>query len=372
MLLIIELSEGTLMEWLYLIVFLILWSIVDHYKEKIRLKKLSKYDATITYQLRIRDIYKYNEIRDYEEYIKKAYPKLVVSGKYLIFNDIKYKRKTEFKYETESHNEAIFSIDSHFADLTNYEEYDLSEFIEFIPGIEENPNVLSKEEFLKKNNKLNPNTIKTSYKSKITSIKNKTKSNYAKEPINILQQYGISYIYHMTHIKNLSNILKYGLLSHNNNLVKEKIDNKDVNRRRNINEPIYNKNIQDYVPFYFNPKNAMLFVNKEIQDDIVILAFDKSLMFCENMLFTDRNASSNKTNFFNNLENINAINWECINAKTWFDYKDGKRKRMAEVLIPNKVPILYCLKIYCNNKNTEKYLKKSVNIEVEENQQLFF
>ena len=131
------------MEWLYLIVFLILWSIVDHYKEKIRLKKLSKYDATITYQLRIRDIYKYNEIGDYEEYIKKAYPKLVVSGKYLIFNDIKYKRKTEFKYETESHNEAIFSIDSHFADLTNYEEYDLSEFIEFIPGIEENPNVLS-------------------------------------------------------------------------------------------------------------------------------------------------------------------------------------------------------------------------------------
>jgi Zn-dependent M16 (insulinase) family peptidase len=60
----------------------------------------------------------------------------------------------------------------------------------------------------------------------------------------ILKNYDIKFIYHMTHVNNLQNILHHGLLPHGNNSVNNKIDNPEVNSRRNFIEPIYNKNVK--------------------------------------------------------------------------------------------------------------------------------
>lgn len=47
-----------------------------------------------------------------------------------------------------------------------------------------------------------------------------------------LREYGIDYLYHMTHISNLASIIKYGLLSHNVahrlNLIQSDISDPDV------------------------------------------------------------------------------------------------------------------------------------------------
>lgn len=191
-----------------------------------------------------------------------------------------------------------------------------------------------------------------------------------------LNYFKIDYIYHMTHLKNIKSILKNGLLSHNNKFAQVNIDNPDVNSLRNYLEPIYNKNVQEYVPFYFNPKNAMLYVNRHIQRDIIILAFDRKLIHQEGSIYTDGNASIGNTKFYNKLEDLKNLNWECINAKYWNDIKDGKRTRMSEVLVFNHVPIEFNLKIYCSNKGTKSYLdtfiSKYTNIDVEVNKNLFF
>ena len=93
-----------------------------------------------------------------------------------------------------------------------------------------------------------------------------------KNQTNILNRFGIYYLYHLTHKDNLENILRYGLQSHNlahqNNLIKKDISNKDVNKRRQKRDPIYKKSIHDYVPLYFNPRNPMMYVRKNIQNDI--------------------------------------------------------------------------------------------------------
>jgi len=192
----------------------------------------------------------------------------------------------------------------------------------------------------------------------------------------LLKQYNINYIYHMTHVNNLQNILQYGLLSHNNNVVTNKIDNPAVNSRRNFNDPIYNKNVHSYVPFYFNPKNAMLYVNKENQGNLIILVFDANLIYEKGSLFTDGNASVNGTKFYNDINNLDKLDWNCINAKTWYNFPDGKRTKMSEVLVPNKVNINKLKKIYCINNHIKNYIDNIMNnypnIKVEINTEIFF
>ena len=188
-----------------------------------------------------------------------------------------------------------------------------------------------------------------------------------------LNKYEINYIYHITHYKNLKSILKNGLLCHYNNLTKEHIDNAEVNDRRNKKELIFNKNLHSYVPFYFNPKNSMLYVNKNIQDDIIILAFNRNLLMKEKTIFTDGNAASNRTNFFNDLEDLDKLNWKCLQSNYWNNFEDGKRLVMAEVLVPKRVKRKHLMKIYCYDKSTKNYiLDLDVDLDVEINEKLYF
>ena len=156
-------------------------------------------------------------------------------------------------------------------------------------------------------------------------------------------------MYHITHRDNLENILRTGLMSHSyarlNKLMQNDIANNDVNERRSRVEPIHNRSLHDYVPLYFNPKNSMLFVRRNIQDNIVILAIDRMLIYTENTIFTDGNAANGPTNFFNDTNSLSQINWECIRAEYWSGFTDGKRKKMAEILIFPDISANYIKKI---------------------------
>lgn len=174
-----------------------------------------------------------------------------------------------------------------------------------------------------------------------------------------IQEYNIDYLYHITHIDNLNSIIENGLMAHNNEYVKKRIDNENVNENRNRKEPIFGKSIHDYVPLYFNPKNPMLYVNKEIQENIVILAVTNRLwidcLWDENEpIFTDGNAASNSTKFYCNLDDLNNLDWDCIKSDKWTNYNDGKRKIMAEVLIADHISSDYIEIIYCFNEKAKE------------------
>ena len=190
---------------------------------------------------------------------------------------------------------------------------------------------------------------------------------------NILDDFPIDCFYHMTHYTNIENILKYGLFSHNNELVEEHIDNEEVNDRRQKIEPIHKKSLHSYVPLYFNPKNPMLYVNKDQQQDIVIFAFSKKLILKHNAIFTDGNAAVKRTKFFNDLNDLDKLNWKCLHSKYWTDFEDGKREIMAEVLIQNKIDIFYLEKIYCYDMETKEYiLSIDDNLYIEINKNFYF
>lgn len=189
----------------------------------------------------------------------------------------------------------------------------------------------------------------------------------------------ISYLYHMTHFSNLMGIIKNGILPKNKlpNLVYD-ISNQDVQKRRDKLEYIYNRQIHDYVPFYFNPKNPMLYVRRGIQHEIIILAITKSLLKTEGTIFSDGNAASEHTHFYKGINNLNKLNWECIKAPYWNDFIDGRRIRCSEALVHNPVMPNSIEVIFCNNErlkvNIETILRNNhiFHIKVIINRNLYF
>ena len=187
--------------------------------------------------------------------------------------------------------------------------------------------------------------------------------------LSIIEKVGIATIDHMTHIDNLDSIFKNGLLAHNNPYKKIDISNKEVNDRRNKLEPIYNKNIHDYVPLYFNPRNAMLYRNqRKFGDAVVILAFNKNTILLDNSFFT---------NDIKELEH-EAWNWNMIWSRSWNeqpDAEDIKWSMMAEVLIYEKLEITQLQAIYCSSNKAKKHIEDRYhpdNIEIIVNSRVFF
>lgn len=175
-----------------------------------------------------------------------------------------------------------------------------------------------------------------------------------------LEEFAPSTVYHMTHISNLTSILEHGLYAHNNAFQKRDISNQTVNSLRNCEEPIYYNNLHDYVPLYFNPRNAMLYkTQNQYKDDIIILGFDSHILLTQNSLFTNANAATMKTVFSNDLQELKFFNWNLIFSSSWNGYGDHvKRAMMAEVLIYQHLNLDMLESINCSSKRTKRTVER--------------
>jgi hypothetical protein len=137
----------------------------------------------------------------------------------------------------------------------------------------------------------------------------------------VLNASSINTIDHMTHVDNLAGILAHCLLAHNNPHKKVDISNEMVNQRRHAKEPVYSRSIHDYVPFYFNARNAMLYRNqKQFSDAVIVLGFNKRLIEAPKTVFANANASCAATKFFGNPAVLNTFNWERIFSPSWCNH----------------------------------------------------
>ena len=196
---------------------------------------------------------------------------------------------------------------------------------------------------------------------------------------NLLAEYGIDYLYHMTSIDNLHSILCHGLLSHNQahcfDLNQTDISDNDVQDIRQ-GKSVNGVRLHDYVPLYFNPKNPMLYRRKQLQANIAILAINPIVLVEPNTIFSNGNAASGDTTFYANIEMLSKLDWDTIWARYWNDKDDGKRIRCAETLVYPKLPVDKIVKVFCNSQmsatNIENIIPSGVNIPVQVNRNLYF
>lgn len=204
--------------------------------------------------------------------------------------------------------------------------------------------------------------------------------------------YEIRYLFHITHWRNVHSIRKFGLLSHNRahaeGHVEVDISLSDVNEKRAwkivqvSDRPqghlASGRTLHDYVPLFFTPKTPMLYRRKEMQDKIVILALDASLLLGGITVFTDGNAASCPTTFFNDLTSIDRLDWRCIRSKgksQWLEteeFKEWKRKRSAEVLVPSHVPFERVKRIAVRSEVAKQRLPDDLPIKIEVRPRWYF
>ena len=179
---------------------------------------------------------------------------------------------------------------------------------------------------------------------------------------------GMSEIFHMTDRNNLQNILLHGLQNHYNTYKQVDISNQEVNARREKIECIYGHKIHDYVPFYFNPRNAMLYRNRS-NTRVIILGLDVRVIkdHQDGFLISNRNASADEAKFSKNLPDLqdpNFINFDEVFSSRWCDngfiYTDIKQKMMAEILINDVVYSRYIRSIYVKDQASKKAIEEEL------------
>jgi hypothetical protein len=166
-----------------------------------------------------------------------------------------------------------------------------------------------------------------------------------------LEKWGIKSLWHMTHIRNVPSIKRSGLLSHQSPKLKAlspvDISDPEVQRWRTRSDPYFGKSLHDYVPFYINPRNPMLYRRKDIQREICFIEVSLDALDDKDFLVSDGNAASSKTEFYNGNWGMQFLPWEVLRADFWTDFDDGKRKACSEILIPESVDPKLIKAVHC-------------------------
>ncbi|MCF2490814.1 DUF4433 domain-containing protein [Dyadobacter sp. CY347] len=166
------------------------------------------------------------------------------------------------------------------------------------------------------------------------------------------------YCYRICNIRNLEHILEAGLCTKNHPDASQQffpIGNFEIIGVRDLT-PVkiegYGK-IGDYVPFYFTPRSIMLYniitgykapVVPQLspEDMIVIRAEIEELSRNRHFFFTDGQANTALSKHYNNLRDLDKIDWESIqqsNFQKSDEDTDRPRRYQAEFLVHSHVPL---------------------------------
>ena len=171
-------------------------------------------------------------------------------------------------------------------------------------------------------------------------------------------------LFHMTHIKNIPGIFKNGILC-KNLLTQKKIKFEDVSdaeiqfTRSQITILKGSQyTLHDYVPCFFGARPPMLYAIKGrgiLQSDMVYVLVDWNILNFEKTWFTDGNARTQGTNFYQGVANVCHVDFEACQAIYWTD-KELRRKKQAEALKFQTVTLDEILGFVVQNDQAESAL----------------
>lgn len=178
------------------------------------------------------------------------------------------------------------------------------------------------------------------------------------------------FLFRMTHIDNVPHIISNGLThitsANYNPLYKSIGDSSVISKRHYIKVPSQ-KQLSEFIPFYFNGRMPMLYViqngfngvSQVSPNDVVFFVTNIKIIIEHNLTFfyTDKHAVNKFAKFFTikNLENIhNDLDFEAINSLNWKrdDDNDFKARKEAEFLISPDVPFSTLGTFIVHNENS--------------------
>ncbi len=188
----------------------------------------------------------------------------------------------------------------------------------------------------------------------------------------------LTFIYRITHYKNLPFILKNGIHCRNSdiqdpNFIQIGLPSL-IEKRKDRKVPIEPfGTLEDYVPFYFAVRSPMLYViamgnHPEVirtpQEEIIYIV--SSVEKLDDMkikyVFTDRHAKSDYARFYNKYSDLKELNWDIIESDEWGKQYGTERKeiKQAECLIYKHLPVNAIMGIGCQTEKMYNIITKMI------------
>lgn len=185
-------------------------------------------------------------------------------------------------------------------------------------------------------------------------------------------------IFRITHYRNLDFTLRNGVFCRNS----EDCDPNYINigHQQLINDRggfrvrvVPNGVLNDYVPFYFAPRSPMLYsisrgnvagFNGNQADIAYIVCNIRSVQLAERpFVFTNAHAYIALSRQYNNIQHLDQIDWNIMNARYWnwtIDDPDRTSRRMAEFLVYQFVPVSCILEVVLYNQRKLDYINRLI------------
>lgn len=162
----------------------------------------------------------------------------------------------------------------------------------------------------------------------------------------ILDQYGITKLYHFTDRSNLESIIKEGGL-----YSWMDCDKKGIKITKPGGEALSRAldcrhNLQEYVRVSFTTQHPMMYVAMQEGriSNPVILEIDPEVIYWKSSKYSDSNATRNDACVGENLDAFKKIHFNSVKARTHFDLTDEEKPYFqAEILVKSFIP-LECIK----------------------------
>jgi hypothetical protein len=166
-----------------------------------------------------------------------------------------------------------------------------------------------------------------------------------------------TWLYRLTHLQNLSHILRYGLVTAQHPDANPDFirigDSSLIEYRTELPAPDPPGGVlADYIPFYLGPRQPMLYqiasgwedIRQFDQEDIIYVISSVESIENQNLsyFFTDAHARSETSNKFTDSAQLDHFDWSSIYAKHWRNDVDDlrrKEKKQAEFLVKWYVPV---------------------------------
>jgi ssDNA thymidine ADP-ribosyltransferase DarT-like protein len=156
----------------------------------------------------------------------------------------------------------------------------------------------------------------------------------------------IQELHYITDMANVASMLERGILSHRlaRRVASEHVSVADAEvQARRASKHVWvgrsSRPLHDYVNLYVHARNAMLFILlRSRQGDLTVLTIDPEVLDLDGVVLSDRNAASFASLFLPAAEGIAALDETAVFAERWTSSYEAKQLRMAEVLVPDRVP----------------------------------
>jgi hypothetical protein len=186
-------------------------------------------------------------------------------------------------------------------------------------------------------------------------------------------------IFRIVHRDNVPWILGHGIYCRNSAIQDANyrtIGNLElIDRRQHRVVPISpGGTLSDYIPFYFTPYTPMMLniktgyggITKVPNEDVVI--FVSSLRNLAKMgrtfVFTDRHAYLVNAEFYNDLDNLDQIDWQILQNRDFKRDPDDPEKLeryQAEALVHNHIPVEAFIGMVCYTDEIKESISQIVN-----------